>query len=50
MNYEIPYFSVSELGVYMILGIKENINPQRKIKKEERKILKDRKYLNYYEM
>lgn len=50
MNYKIPYFSVSELSVYMILDIKENINPQGKIKKEERKIFKDRKYLNYYEV
>ena len=48
MNYKIPYYSVSVLGVHMILGIKENINPQRK--KQERKILKDRKYLNYYEV
>lgn len=40
MNYEIPYFSVSELGVYMILGIKETINPQRKKKKGRKKNIK----------
>lgn len=40
MNYEIPDFSVSELGVYMILGIKENINPQRKNKKGRKKNIK----------